>query len=839
MSTSVPARVRTVVRRPFAVAAVACAGIAVSLLSASVGGAEARTASDCVVTANALGAATGWTEFVETNGVRGAESEGAIAYGGNHSAGGMTVGTRLPSGFAAGSPALVVGGSHGTYNLQKGSAYLTPATGVNFNGGSGTGYLGSNPVDFATAFTQLRGLSAAWGAASANGAVTTGTAGGNAALILTGTDTALNVFTLTTGQAADLTAGKHLALDVPSGATTIINVPGTTPSIAGQAWRGSGPGASQLNDTIVMSSFAGLVWNFPSATAVTIGYGSAFPGTILAPNAALTIASAGHTIGQVIAKSFSSNFETHQSLFPTSACVPGPPPTPAFSDVTISKSASAGTTHGGDTLTYTLTASNVGSSPATGVVLSDQLPNGVTFVSASSPCIRTAGLVTCDVGTLAVGASTSVTVTVLANPIAGAGPVAHPQAHHGLTPYKAETQVDLEPGEQRSVTLACASGDILSDGQLRVDHVDQGTGSTSDVRVLSSQATALGTWKGVIRNDAAGRAQAKAFVVCLPAQTEPADRQTGYADSHQHPISADPGLASVTRAFTAGRASASLTCPAGTVPVAPGFALSSAGARLVGSETDQAHPRVWTFTLDAPAPVTATFTARCLRTTVGPVYGHTHELRFTHVARTVTVPGHTAAEGDEFAVICPDDAKGVVATWTVPPGVQHVGNDPRLKERAFRLFNDTGAATSATLDLVCLHDRTSTEQMGTTDPVVVPNTATVSSVSADANSANNAATATITVQPGSSTTGVGALRVTGSAPTLRVVSSMPGRGTLTVRSGGTLLAQGAVALRAGGATTARLRLTTAGAHRLAHLDRVRVRVDPTRGSAVTRTVRVG
>ncbi|KQW48798.1 hypothetical protein ASC77_08680 [Nocardioides sp. Root1257] len=821
---------------PVVIAVVAAAAL-VAVLAPVNGSADAAVCSSGVSTSNAFGAATGWTEFVEGNGSRGSESEGAVAYGGSLPTG-MTLGTRL-TGFAASSPSLVIAGSHGSgYNLQYGSAYVAPKSGVNFNGGSGTGYLASNPIDFATAFTALRATSAAWGAAASTGTVTTGTTGGNAAIVLTGTSASLNVFNLSAGDAAALAGGKHLGLSVPSGATTIINVPGTSPTIAGQAWLGSGSSWNQASDGNIKGAYAGLVWNFPAATAVTVSYGSAFPGTILAPNAAVTIASAGHTIGQVLAASFSSNYETHLNTFPSTACVPSPPSSPGTSDVTVTKSASVASPHGGDTLTYTLTAKNVGDATATGVVVRDELPSGVTYVSSSSPCTQASGVVSCSVGSLAAGASTSVTIAVTANPIAGAGPVSHPQANHWLTPYKAETQVDLEPGQQRTITLACSGDDILSDGQFRVDHVDQGTGAITDVKVLSAQTTALGTWKGVIRNDATGRAQAKAFIVCLPERTEAADRQTGYADSHRHTLSADSALVTTTQSYGVGRSTATLTCPTGTVAIAPGFDLSSAGATLAGSETTQANPRAWTFVLDVTAPVTATLSARCLRTTTSAVLGHTHELLLTHVVQTVTVPGSTAAAGNEFQVICPDDGKGVVATFELPPGVTSFGNDPRLKARAFRLYNQTGAAKTATLDLVCLKDRTSTEQMGTADPVAVVNTATVTSTSADANSGNNSASATITVQPGSTTAGfASAARVAGSKLSLRLVSSMPGVAVVRATVRGKVMAVGKVKLKAARVVTAKVRLTKAG-KRLARHGTVRVKLDPSRGRTIVKTLKV-
>jgi len=76
----------------------------------------------------------------------------------------------------------------------------------------------------------------------------------------------------------------------------------------------------------------------------------------------------------------------------------------------------------GTNLTYTLVVQNNGPSPATGVTLTDNLPVGVTFVSATvSPasqgsCPGTTTTVTCALGTLAalpgaIGATVTITVT--------------------------------------------------------------------------------------------------------------------------------------------------------------------------------------------------------------------------------------------------------------------------------------------------------------------------------------------------------------------------------------------------------------------------------------------
>ena len=64
------------------------------------------------------------------------------------------------------------------------------------------------------------------------------------------------------------------------------------------------------------------------------------------------------------------------------------------------------------TLTYTLMVTNHGPNAAPGTHILDTLPAGVTFVGASAGCVQSAGLVDCDLGALANGASTTVTIQV-------------------------------------------------------------------------------------------------------------------------------------------------------------------------------------------------------------------------------------------------------------------------------------------------------------------------------------------------------------------------------------------------------------------------------------------
>jgi uncharacterized repeat protein (TIGR01451 family) len=84
-------------------------------------------------------------------------------------------------------------------------------------------------------------------------------------------------------------------------------------------------------------------------------------------------------------------------------------------DLSITKVAAAATTAVGQNLTYTLTATNNSAATATGVTISDPLPGGATFVSATlsqGSCPLANLTVTCAVGSLASGQSATATIVV-------------------------------------------------------------------------------------------------------------------------------------------------------------------------------------------------------------------------------------------------------------------------------------------------------------------------------------------------------------------------------------------------------------------------------------------
>jgi len=82
----------------------------------------------------------------------------------------------------------------------------------------------------------------------------------------------------------------------------------------------------------------------------------------------------------------------------------------------VSKAASASHVNVGDTLVYTLHYSNIGNQTATGVVLTDTLPAGITAVAANPPWTSAASqAVVWQIGTLTAGASGQIVLTTTVN----------------------------------------------------------------------------------------------------------------------------------------------------------------------------------------------------------------------------------------------------------------------------------------------------------------------------------------------------------------------------------------------------------------------------------------
>jgi uncharacterized repeat protein (TIGR01451 family) len=94
-------------------------------------------------------------------------------------------------------------------------------------------------------------------------------------------------------------------------------------------------------------------------------------------------------------------------------------------DLSLTKEAKPEPVYAGDRLTYTLTITNAGPSDALNVVVTDTLPAGTTFYTAStsldSGCTETTGQVECQLGTVSADQGVLVTITATLDPSLAAG----------------------------------------------------------------------------------------------------------------------------------------------------------------------------------------------------------------------------------------------------------------------------------------------------------------------------------------------------------------------------------------------------------------------------------
>ncbi len=141
----------------------------------------------------------------------------------------------------------------------------------------------------------------------------------------------------------------------------------------------------------------------------------------------------------------------------------------------------------GNQVTYTLTASNSGDAALTGVTITDTIPTGMSYVT-SSPAGTVSdddAQVTWSVGSLAVGAETSVTVTLQGDQVGTVTNTAGASATEGVSASDTlEIRVLPAPGATIQIT---DSFDPVSEGEevdFTVSVSNQGRSPMTNVRVV-------------------------------------------------------------------------------------------------------------------------------------------------------------------------------------------------------------------------------------------------------------------------------------------------------------------------------------------------------------------
>ncbi len=336
----------------------------------------------------------------------------------------------------------------------------------------------------------------------------------------------------------------------------------------------------------------------------------------------------------------------------------------------------------GGTTAFTLSVTNYGPRTAEKTVITDDVPQGLKIDSVDEPCTVSGQTVECVVGDLPAEKTVSFNIVVTAPK---ATTVTAPTEDQ-LDISKVEEQISLQPGETRDAKITCGDGGIMTDGAVRVDAVDQGTGDLSSVDVHRVNSLDDSTYGTEVTNNAKGQAQAKIFGVCVSKKTTLGNE-----------VTVGP-LVSKTFGFGRGINSAELTCDAGTTPVSPGYEVSGSSAVLIASTPSGENGRK--FTLDvAGDEAKVTLSMRCLvnETSSGA------QLEFAPISRTIEVgPGAVVSE----QLTCAVGYKGIVAGWDYEYGLVPLGNDPQPITRVFRIWNPSDQSMKATLHLLCLKIRT-------------------------------------------------------------------------------------------------------------------------------------
>src|SRR3989441_166010 len=136
----------------------------------------------------------------------------------------------------------------------------------------------------------------------------------------------------------------------------------------------------------------------------------------------------------------------------------------AQADLSITKTDNPFSKNAGATLTYTVTVTNGGPSTAANVQVTDNLPAGVTFQSASGTgwtCVQAGGVVTCTRGSVVPGGAPPITITVT------------PALCGTITNRATVSSTTIDPSAANntattSTTVQCLPGKVTGGGEIRV-----------------------------------------------------------------------------------------------------------------------------------------------------------------------------------------------------------------------------------------------------------------------------------------------------------------------------------------------------------------------------------
>jgi uncharacterized repeat protein (TIGR01451 family) len=187
--------------------------------------------------------------------------------------------------------------------------------------------------------------------------------------------------------------------------------------------------------------------------------------------------------GQTSALSASATVSVDQpDTDPSNDSATEPTAVTTSADLSLVKQADADAVAGGGRITYTIEVSNLGPSDAQSVVVTDPLPAGTTFVSATDGGAESAGVVSWDLGTVSSGQAPSITLVVEVDPDLTGDLV--------NTAIATSTTSDPDTADLAdSAVVSVVAADDLADVQVTktadVDEADQGDEVVYTIRVTN------------------------------------------------------------------------------------------------------------------------------------------------------------------------------------------------------------------------------------------------------------------------------------------------------------------------------------------------------------------
>jgi uncharacterized repeat protein (TIGR01451 family) len=361
---------------------------------------------------------------------------------------------------------------------------------------------------------------------------------------------------------------------------------------------------------------------------------------------------------------------------------------PASADLSLAASGPAAVTPG-QTAVYTITVTNNGPSDAATVAVTDPTPTGLTFVSTSGDCTTA---FPCALGTVPAGATRTITATFLVPPS-----------------YSAPDPI------VNTMSVSSPTGDPVS-----------GNESATVSTVLNPPAADLEITKTSPASVVPGTDLVYTIIV---TNLGPSDA-TGVSVADVTP----PGLSFVS---TTGACTTAFPCALGAVPAGASRVITATFA--VPSGYAGVNPIVNATSVSAATsdPVAANNAA----TTTTPVAAGQADLSLTMSAPPSVVPGLSLAYTITVTNAGPSDAAGVTVADVTPPGLTFVSNAGACTT-AFPCALGTMAAGQSRVITA-----TFSVPSGYAGANPILNTGSVTSVTTDPNTGNEAQTVSVTVAP--------------------------------------------------------------------------------------------